>query len=139
MYFRNSLLALYDPDDARDVRYIVGLLNSRLLRYVYQKTVPEAQQKAFPQVKVGSLRRLPIRTINFSDPVDKARHDKMVELVQRMLDLHKQLAASKTEHEKTALQRQIVATDHQIDQLVYDLYGLTADEIKIVEEATARA
>ncbi|MHB8846309.1 MAG: hypothetical protein ACYC7L_16365 [Nitrospirota bacterium] len=36
-------------------------------------------------------------------------------------------------HEKTALQRQIDATDRQIDQLVYELYGLTEDEIKIVE------
>ncbi len=133
VYFRNSLLALYDPDDGRDVRYIVGLLNSRLLRYVYQATVPEARQKAFPQVKVSSLRQLPIRTIDFSDPADKARHDKMVNLVQTMLDLHKLLAAAKTAHEKDVLQRQIAATDHQIDQLVYELYGLTADEIKIVE------
>lgn len=135
VYFRNSLLALYDPDDGRDVRYVVGLLNSRLLRYVYQRAVPEAQQKAFPQVKVSSLRRLPICTIDFGDSVDKARHDKMVELVQRMLDLHKQLAAAKTEHEKTGLQRQIAATDRQIDHLVYELYGLTEEEIKIVEEA----
>ena len=37
------------------------------------------------------------------------------------------------EQEKTALERQIAATDAQIDRLVYDLYGLTADEIKIVE------
>ncbi|MGD9841056.1 MAG: hypothetical protein AB7U87_05090 [Candidatus Bipolaricaulis sp.] len=47
--------------------------------------------------------------------------------------------AAKTAHEKTILERQITATDHQIDQLVYKLYGLTADEIKIVEEATTRA
>jgi hypothetical protein len=33
------------------------------------------------------------------------------------------------------LQRQIDATDAQIDKLVYDLYGLTEEEIKIVEEA----
>ena len=57
----------------------------------------------------------------------------MVNLVQTMLDLHKRLAAAKTAHEKTMLQRRITATDHQIDQLVYDLYGLTADEIRIVE------
>lgn len=137
VYFRNSLLALYDPDDERDVRYIVGLLNSRLLRYIYQRIVPEAQQKAFPQVKVSSLRRLPIRSIDFSDPSEKAWHDKMVTLVQSILDLHKRLAAAKTAHEKTVLERQIAATDREIDQLVYDLYGLTADEIKIVEEATA--
>ncbi len=49
------------------------------------------------------------------------------------------LLTAKTTHEKTMLQRQIAATDHQIDQLVYDLYGLTDEEIKIVEEATTRA
>jgi len=41
-----------------------------------------------------------------------------------------------TPTEKTAIQRQIHATDRQIDQLVYDPYGLTDDEINIVEEAT---
>ena len=38
--------------------------------------------------------------------------------------------------EKIALQRQIEATDKQIDQLVYELYGLTGEEIKIVEGGT---
>ena len=59
----------------------------------------------------------------------------MVKLVQSMLDLHKQLSSAKTDHEKTVLERQISATDRQIDELVYELYGLTAEEIKIVEEA----
>jgi hypothetical protein len=39
-------------------------------------------------------------------------------------------------HEKRVIQRQIDATDRQIDQLVYELYGLTDNEIRIVEEAT---
>ena len=50
----------------------------------------------------------------------------------------KPLAAAKTPAAQTALQRQIDATDRQIDQLVYQLYGLTDEEIKIVEEATAK-
>ncbi|MCG3126008.1 MAG: hypothetical protein CHACPFDD_00836 [Phycisphaerae bacterium] len=45
-------------------------------------------------------------------------------------------AAARTAHDKTALQRQIEATDRQIDRLVYELYGLTEDEIRIVEAAT---
>ncbi len=57
----------------------------------------------------------------------------MVALVERMLALHQQLAAAKIGHDKTALQRQIEATDKQIDQLVYELYGLSEEEIKIVE------
>lgn len=60
----------------------------------------------------------------------------MVELVERMLALHKQLDAAKTAHDKTVIERQIAATDEEIDRLIYDLYGLTDDEIKIVEEAT---
>jgi len=50
-----------------------------------------------------------------------------------MLTLHKQLPEAKTAHEQTIIQRQIDATDRQIDKLVYELYGLTEEEIKIVE------
>ncbi len=59
----------------------------------------------------------------------------MVALVQQMLDLHKQLAAAKSAHEKTAIQCQIDATDRQSDELVYNLYGLTEEKIVIVEAA----
>jgi len=65
--------------------------------------------------------------------LDKSRHDRMVVMVEEMLKLHKQLPEAKTEQEKTVIQRQIDATDKQIDALVYELYGLTEEEIKIVE------
>ena len=47
--------------------------------------------------------------------------------------LHKQLSSARADHDKTLIQRQISATDGQIDKLVYELYGLTEEEIKIVE------
>ena len=59
----------------------------------------------------------------------------MVALVERMLDLHRRVAKTKTGHEKTLLQRQIEATDKQIDALVYELYGLSEEEVAIVEDA----
>jgi hypothetical protein len=55
--------------------------------------------------------------------------------VDQMLTLHNQVAAAKPGHAKDALQRQIDATDVQIDRLVYELYGLTEEEIRIVEDA----
>ena len=58
-------------------------------------------------------------------------------MVERMLGLQKSLPLAKTDHDKTLLQRQITATDKQIDQLVYELYGLSEDEIGIVEGAGA--
>ena len=57
----------------------------------------------------------------------------MVSLVGQMLALHKRLAEVGTGYDKQMIQRQ---TDAQIDRLVYDLYDLTDDEIKIVEDAT---
>ena len=67
-------------------------------------------------------------------PADVARHDRMVALVEQMLALHKRRAAARTPHEQTVFQAQIDATDRQIDRLVYELYGLTGEEIRIVEE-----
>jgi len=83
----------------------------------------------FPQ----PLNYLPFRTINPNDPTDVSRHDRMVALVTQMLDLNKKLQEARLEQEKTMLSRQIEATDGAIDKLVYELYGLTEDEIKIVE------
>ena len=62
-----------------------------------------------------------------------------VATVGLVLDRHKQLATARVAQDKTAIQRQIGATDRQIDQLVYELYGLTDDEIRIVEEVTETA
>src|SRR5512136_1734484 len=56
----------------------------------------------------------------------------MVSLVERMLKLHKDLPKARTAPDKTAIERQIAATDKQIDALVYELYGLTEEEIRIV-------
>jgi hypothetical protein len=50
-----------------------------------------------------------------------------------MAKSHKDLPKAKTPHEQESLQRQIAATDKQIDQLVYELYGLTGEEIRIME------
>lgn len=75
----------------------------------------------------------PIRTIDPSNPSDVARHDKMVTLVEQMLGLNKKLAAANLSQEKEMLKRRIDATDAAIDRLVYELYGLTEEEIKIVE------
>ena len=80
------------------------------------------------------MKDLPIRMVEEGQPT----HTRIVGCVRQMLDLHKQLATAKTGHAKAAIQRQIDATDRQIEQLVYELYALTDNEIAIVEEATER-
>jgi hypothetical protein len=51
-----------------------------------------------------------------------------------MLELHQRLSAARTQADRELYQRQIDATDRQIDALVYELYALTPEEIEIVEQ-----
>jgi len=66
---------------------------------------------------------------------DRARHDRLVGLADKMLALVPKLRAATPGAERATLQNAVTATDQQIDALVYDLYGLTAEEIKLVEGA----
>jgi len=113
-------------------KYVLGLLNSKLLDFVL-KRVSTTLRGGYFRYFTQFLGQLPIRTINFEDPEDVARHDRMVALVERMLDLHKRLATATMPADKKLYQRQIQATDAEIDALVYELYGLTEEEIAIVE------
>jgi hypothetical protein len=117
------------PGIREKYEYILGLLNSKLLD-TYLRTFSSPFSGGYFAYNRQYIEQLSIRPINFSNPKDKARHDKMVELVEQILSLNKQLSSAKTAHDKTILQRQIDATDKQIDNLVY---GLTEEEIKIVE------
>jgi hypothetical protein len=69
----------------------------------------------------------------WADISGKPRHDKKVLLVQRMIDLHRRLQAANTEHERGVLERQIAATDEEIDRLVYESHELTDEGIAIID------
>jgi type I restriction-modification system DNA methylase subunit len=115
--------------------YVLGILNSKLLFWRLQG-MSNLFRGGWITCTKQYFGELPIRVINFSDKSDNALHNRMVNLVEQMLALHQSLAAAKTPPEKTALERQITVTDTQIDALVYELYGLTAAEIKLVEDST---
>ena len=120
------------PEFSRE--YILGLLNSKLLEWFIQQTATQ-MRGGYYSYESRFIRTLPIQTIKYANHDDKAYHDQIVALVEQIQSLHKQLANSKTDHEREVLQRQIDTTDRQIDKQVYDLYGLTKEEIKIIEEA----
>jgi hypothetical protein len=135
-YFINVTTGGYgitSADPTVSLPYLCGLLNSKLLDF-YFKSVTTPFHGGYFAANKQYIEQLPIRPINFSDPTDKARHDKMVKLVDRMLELNKQkhsgkLASSHVER----LDREIVATDAEIDGLVYELYSITDEDRRIVE------
>jgi len=131
-WFANTLQAGALLNHTYNIKYVLGIINSRFLNFIYIETVKE-KGRVFPQVKMGKVRALPFRTIDFGNPKEKAMHDKIVEFVDIMLDLNKKIQTAKGS-EKDQLQRQIDKTDREIDDLVYKLYGLTEKEIKIIAD-----
>ena len=122
--------------NAEKTSYILGLINSRLLTWFYRCMNPEAGE-ALAEVKRQNVAALPIRPIDFTNPADVKKHDRMVSLVDRMLALVPKRRAEANPQAASQLDAQISATDRQIDRLVYDLYGLTEEEIALVEGASS--
>ncbi len=120
------------PSDAAryDLRYLLGLVNSRMVNRYFWLSLGGGLH-VYPEL----VRNLPIRLINFSDPADKARHDQMVTMVDEMLALQKEYAVAERDKEgsRHELKGRIDRLDAAIDRQVYELYGLSDEEIKIVE------
>lgn len=110
--------------------YLTGLLNSKLIDWYFRRISTNFHGGYFGANK-QFLSQIPIHLINHDNPTEVLIHNKLVTYVKCMLDLHKRNL--QTPNDKQRLQREIEATDAQIDRLVYELYGLTDEEIRIVE------
>jgi hypothetical protein len=132
-----NLYSLRLRDDAassaHSLQTVLAILNSRLVSRLYLAQVSQATKDDFPQVTIADILGLPM-------PKPPASiSSRLASLSAKMLSLVPQLRAAKAEQERQVLQNAVDATDRQIDQLVYELYGLTNEEIAIVENVdTAR-
>jgi len=114
-------------------KFLLGILNSKFVSWLYLNSSAIATKDDFRQTTLAELRRIPLPTVSLGNNI----HDAIVTHVERMLKLHEQFATAKSPQVQTHLSRDIAAVDRGIDQLVYQLYGLTDEEIGIIENATA--
>jgi type I restriction-modification system DNA methylase subunit len=133
MFPEQSLYFLYDPLTDLSPEYILGILNSKIISFYFREKLI-TNKNSIAQIKKIDLDKLPIPTLDLSQKPDKTKHDVLVSLVEKMLDLKQKEVAEKSDHQKTVITRQIDAVDKAIDAVVYELYGLMEEEIKVIEE-----
>lgn len=172
-------------DDRFDAKYTLALLNSKLLRFLYENSINETG-KVFAQVKIIYIDPLPFKVIDsisqdsfvskvdsivsasskyqrrqssflqhflskfdIGKPSTKLKHWPSLDFKSFLTELKKAKVPklgleeeaewmeyfNKKKAEANALQGEINRIDKEIDQMVYKLYGLTDDEINIVEES----
>lgn len=131
-------LLLKDTEDS-NYRFVLGLLNSKLLDWYFQQ-ISAPFRGNFRSANRQFIEPLPIRSLDLSVSGDRAMHDRIVRLVDDMLDLHRRLAPLRDVPctERDDLQHAIALKDAEIDAAVYDLYGLTEAERRLVEQETVR-
>lgn len=118
-YFLSSIFAIYPKEEYTEntLKYLLGVLNSRFATYYIRKIAFELTAGAFTKMRCNQLARLPI-------PMgDMLILQPVITLVDRILSTKELNPQADTS-----------ALEAEIDHLVYDLYGLTEDEIKIIEE-----
>lgn len=98
-----------------NAKYLLAIMNSKLIRY-YRVNKFWDKRKTFPKIKWSYLELLPIKKLS------KEEQQLFVELIDQILEKNKEISDSDTNDIQT-----------RIDQMVYELYGLTPEEIAVVE------
>jgi len=132
LYNTQNAFNLLQKNDYK-LEYIIAVLNSRLMTFYHKKRFLDEFKMRFQKILIKDCRVFPIKKINFSNKDDVALYDKLISLVVQMLQNKKNISVLKSDNDVKIQQQKIDAIDKQIDRLVYELYGLTEDEIRIVE------
>ncbi len=114
--------------------YFLALLNSRLMQYIFEISNPQMVGKIFSEIKVIYVKRLPIPSISFSNNDDVIKHDNIVKLSLRMLELFNKKIEENNPESLRLIETQISTIDQQLNRFTYDIYGLSKEEIEIIEK-----
>ncbi|WP_288550684.1 TaqI-like C-terminal specificity domain-containing protein [uncultured Brachyspira sp.] len=123
---------LLKDDTNINLKYLLSIINSKLMSY-YLDIEFKSAKKIFPKIPIANLEKLPIKNLNLDDKQDKEIHDKLVNLVDSIIDLNKKLSSEKNPNTIEMLNARIQAVDKAIDKIVYSLYNLTDEEIRVIE------
>lgn len=118
-----------------DLKYLVAVLNSRVCHYWFEKK--GKKQGDALQIDKGPLLEVPVIRLSNGSPAQKRTRDQLLALVDEIRRVSALMDDATVPNEVENLARQITALDRQVDQLVYELYGLTDEEIRVVEDATS--
>lgn len=118
-YIMSSLYNLTLKNNHFSLKYLLALINSKVFQFVMNKITFEKTKGAFTKARIFHYYALPVKF------VDKSVQDVIAERVDKIMDI-----------KRKDFKANIEVEEHQIDLLVYHLYGLTYDEVLVIDPAT---
>ncbi len=115
------------PKEGINIKYILALINSELIRFYYSIIVPE-KGRTFAEVKIINIKKIPII-------INPDQEKIIVKYVDKNIELTKKLYNTNNPHDKKLLETQIKTTDDNINNLIYKIYNLNNSEINIIKNS----
>ncbi|HYM93834.1 MAG TPA: TaqI-like C-terminal specificity domain-containing protein, partial [Chitinophagaceae bacterium] len=113
------------------LKFLLGIINATVTRFFWKKNNSD-EKKTFPKIKKEAILSIPIPLIA---KTNNKLQDEIIILVDQLLSLNKEKAETKLQTKITYLQNKIDYCENRINEIIYQLYGLTEKEIKIVEDS----
>ena len=118
IYYEQTIHSCHITDKRVKTKYVLGVFNSTLFKFYYQKTNSQGGD-IFPQIRISSVEKLPI----------KLADSKTQETIETLVN---QILAKKSEDNSADTSE----LEKEIDKILYELYGLSEEEIRIIEGET---
>jgi adenine-specific DNA-methyltransferase len=129
-FIDQSIYILLPTNSSYSTEYLLALICSKLMTYFFKQTLSD-RKETFPKIKGDQIKLLPIKEIISHN--EKKNYNELVNKIVAVISTQKSINGSTTDSDKKLLRQKFDLLDKQIDTLVYELYGLTEEEIKIVE------
>ena len=132
LFTLNTIYNVYLKNDhVLELKFLLGIINSRFTKYYWKKNNSD-EKKTFPKIKKEAILSIPVPIITKES---KIKHDEVTRLVSQLLQLNSKKSESRLSSGLSHLQGKIDYCENRINEIVYELYGLTKEEIKIIENA----
>jgi type I restriction-modification system DNA methylase subunit len=134
LYNTQSIFNIVAKENSNiNLKYILALLNSDLMNFYHSNKYLDLSKNLFQKILIQNCKKFPIKIIDDKNKHEKILHDEIVKLVDQLLKLNEEIREQKLEMKRKLIQRKIDYCESRINEIVYQLYGLTEEEIKIIE------
>jgi len=129
IYPEQSLYFIFNNKTDNSLKYFTALINSNLFQFVYINKLV-TNKDSTPQLKKIDLDKFPILVCNKSN---KQKHDEVVKHIEQLLKLNADKQNTTLPNQLEMISNRIDHAESKINQIIYELYDLTTDEINLIE------
>lgn len=125
---------LKKPDTDLDLKFILGLINSRLLNFYHRNKYLDQSKRLFQKILIQDCKTFPIPKIDLGNEYEKSIHDEIVKNVEFLIEMTIAKAVARLQTKILQLESKVEYYESKLNELVYQLYDLTPKEIEIIEK-----